>query len=38
VRACWTIGPFEGALAGMQAKVAGGALRRVPLRAMFRRR
>jgi uncharacterized protein len=35
--ACWTIGPFEGALARMQAKVDGGALRRVPLRAMFRR-
>lgn len=34
--ACWTIGPFEGKLAGLQASVDGGELRRVSLRSLFR--
>ena len=33
--ACWTIGPFEKRLARLQARVDGGELRRVPLRALF---
>lgn len=33
--ACWTIGPVEARLAGLQAQVDGGALRRVPLRSLF---
>lgn len=33
--ACWTIGPFEGKLAGLQASVDGGELRRVSLRSLF---
>lgn len=32
---CWTIGPFEGELARLQARMDGGALRRVSLRALF---
>lgn len=32
---CWEIGPFEGRLAAMQARVDGGALRRVHLRDLF---
>ena len=32
---CWEIGPFEARLASMQAKLDGGALRRVPLRELF---
>ncbi len=35
--ACWTIGPVEEMLAGLQATLAGGELRRVLLRALFRR-
>ncbi|MFH1572648.1 MAG: YkgJ family cysteine cluster protein [Acidobacteriota bacterium] len=34
--ACWHIGPFEAALANLQATADGGRLRRVPLRALFR--
>lgn len=33
---CWTLGPFEGRLAGVQAAVDGGTLQRVPLRGLFR--
>ncbi len=33
--ACWSIGPFEERLAGVQAGLDGGALRRVPLRSLF---
>jgi hypothetical protein len=36
--ACWTIGPFEGRLARLQAALDGGALRRVALRSLFARR
>lgn len=36
--ACWPIGPVETRLAALQAKVDGGALRRVPLRGLFARR
>jgi len=32
---CWSIGPFEGRLARLQADVSGGALHRVPLRELF---
>jgi hypothetical protein len=32
---CWTLGPFEGRLAVLQQRYGDGALRRVPLRAMF---
>ncbi|MBN1824913.1 MAG: YkgJ family cysteine cluster protein [Candidatus Eisenbacteria bacterium] len=35
--ACWTLGPFEGRLAGLQAAVDGGEGSRVPLRSLFRR-
>lgn len=31
---CWTLGPFEGRLAQLQASVDGGELRRVSLRAL----
>jgi uncharacterized protein len=34
---CWTLGPFEQRLAALQAEQDGGALRRVPLRSLFRR-
>lgn len=34
--ACWPIGPVEERLAKLQAMVDGGALRRVPLRSLFR--
>ena len=34
---CWAIGPFEGELARLQARVDGGAPRRVSLRSLFRR-
>ena len=34
---CWTIGPVEGRLAGLQASIDGGLLRRVPLRSLFRK-
>ena len=33
--ACWHIGPFEEALAGLQSAVDGGRLRRVALRELF---
>ncbi|MBI2394805.1 MAG: YkgJ family cysteine cluster protein [Deltaproteobacteria bacterium] len=33
--ACWPIGPVETKLAALQAKVDGGALRRVSLRSLF---
>ena len=33
--ACWSIGPFEGRLAALQATLDGGTLRRVPLRSLF---
>lgn len=33
--ACWTIGPFEGRLARLQADCSGGELRRLPLRSLF---
>jgi hypothetical protein len=32
---CWEIGPVEARLAALQARRDGGALRRVPLRALF---
>jgi len=32
---CWEIGPFEGRLAALQARVDGGQLRRVGLRDLF---
>ena len=32
---CWTIGPFEGRLAGLQDSLDGGELRRVSLRSLF---
>jgi len=32
---CWTIGPFEGRLAGLQSRIDGGQLMRIPLRALF---
>jgi Fe-S-cluster containining protein len=32
---CWTIGEFEGRLAGLQHSASGGTLRRVALRALF---
>ena len=35
--ACWEIGPVEARLAGLQAGIDGGTLRRVPLRSLFRR-
>jgi uncharacterized protein len=35
--ACWTIGPFEGRLAALQATLDGGSFCRVPLRSLFRR-
>jgi len=35
--ACWTLGPFEGTLAGIQAAADGGESPRVPLRSLFRR-
>lgn len=35
--ACWRIGPFEEALAGLQAAADGGRMRRAPLRGLFRR-
>jgi hypothetical protein len=35
--ACWEIGPFEAWLAELQAGIDGGALRRIPLRSLFRR-
>jgi uncharacterized protein len=35
---CWSIGPFEGRLARMQAAAADGELRRVSLRSLFRKR
>jgi Fe-S-cluster containining protein len=35
--ACWTLGEVEGRLAALQARLDGGALRRVPLRSLFRR-
>lgn len=35
--ACFTLGPFEGRLARLQAGVDGGILRRLPLRALFQR-
>jgi hypothetical protein len=34
---CWTLGPTEARLARLQAEACGGALRRVPLRSLFRR-
>jgi hypothetical protein len=34
---CWTIGPFEDRLAGLQIAADGGELRRIALRAMFRK-
>jgi len=34
--ACWTIGPFEERLAELQAAADGGAMRRLPLRDLFR--
>jgi hypothetical protein len=36
--ACWTLGPFEGRLATLQHASHGGAMRRVALRDLFRRR
>lgn len=36
--ACWPIGPVETRLATLQAKVDGGALRRIALRSLFSRR
>jgi hypothetical protein len=33
--ACWTVGPVEQRLAAAQARVDGGAGRRVALRALF---
>ena len=36
--ACFALGPFEARLARLEASVDGGALRRVPLRALFARR
>ena len=32
---CWTIGPFEGELATLQARTDGGVLRRASLRSLF---
>lgn len=32
---CWTIGPYEGRLAALQAKVDGGQMRRITLRSLF---
>ncbi|MFA5028456.1 MAG: hypothetical protein WC713_11330, partial [Candidatus Methylomirabilota bacterium] len=32
---CWTLGPFEGRLAQLQAGCDGGTLRRIPLRRLF---
>lgn len=32
---CWTIGPAEGRLVALQARLAGGRLRRVSLRSLF---
>ncbi len=34
---CWTLGPFEERLAGLQVRLGGWDLRRVPLRNLFRR-
>jgi hypothetical protein len=34
--ACWTLGVFEEALAVLQARADGGAMRRVALRSLFR--
>ncbi|HYL82538.1 MAG TPA: YkgJ family cysteine cluster protein [Candidatus Acidoferrum sp.] len=34
---CWSIGPFEERLAGLQAIADGGRLRRMPLRSLFRK-
>ncbi|MFB3819563.1 MAG: YkgJ family cysteine cluster protein [Candidatus Methylomirabilales bacterium] len=34
---CWTIGPAEGRLVALQARLAGGRLRRVSLRSLFER-
>lgn len=34
---CWTLGPTEARLAALQSSLDGGALRRVPLRSLFRR-
>ena len=36
-KACWSIGPVEGELARLQARVDGGAPYRVTLRSLFRR-
>lgn len=33
--ACWTLGPAEGRLAALQARLDAGALRRIPLRSLF---
>lgn len=33
--ACWSIGPVEAALAGLQTRIDDGALRRIALRALF---
>jgi uncharacterized protein len=35
---CWSIGPYEGRLANLQAAADNGELRRVSLRSLFRRR
>lgn len=34
-RTCWTIGPYEGRLASLQAEVDGGQMRRITLRSLF---
>lgn len=34
---CWLLGPFEARLAALQAEETPGALRRIPLRQLFRR-
>ncbi len=36
--ACWTLGPVEARLRRLQEATGAGAARRVPLRALFRRR
>ena len=33
--ACWSLGPFEGRLAGLQHAAGHGEMTRVPLRALF---
>jgi Fe-S-cluster containining protein len=33
---CWSVGPVESRLAGLQRRWAGGSMRRVPLRSLFR--